>query len=188
MMRANSLPHRIKRRGLAVAQQHLSPRHPARRLASRSRKSRQRFQSPHRRGFFGVIAYCNHRCAVPLRACMALLPQNSLIEAAGIGANLTTGVGKPRALLQAASDGIAALVASLPNVSAEDLARGCCNSPTRAALLVWRSHPVSECPQEVRSGSIATEVAEAICPCVSATPRKLTLIQRLGLRRDGPAD
>jgi hypothetical protein len=42
MMRANSLPHRIKRRGLAVAQQHLSPRHPARRLASRSRKSRQR--------------------------------------------------------------------------------------------------------------------------------------------------
>src|SRR6195256_218998 len=41
MMDPNSLPHRTERRILAIGQQHLCPRYPARRLGSRPRKSRQ---------------------------------------------------------------------------------------------------------------------------------------------------
>ena len=41
MMNPNSLPHRTERRILAIGQQHLRPRYPARRLGSRPRKSRQ---------------------------------------------------------------------------------------------------------------------------------------------------
>src|ERR1700716_64897 len=43
MMDPNSLPHRTERRILAIGQQHLCPRYPARRLGSRPRKSRQSF-------------------------------------------------------------------------------------------------------------------------------------------------
>ena len=43
MMNPNSLPHRTERRILAIGQQHLRPRYPARRLGSRPRKSLQSF-------------------------------------------------------------------------------------------------------------------------------------------------
>ena len=43
MVNPNSLPHRTERRILAIGQQHLRPRYPARRLGSRPRKSRQSF-------------------------------------------------------------------------------------------------------------------------------------------------
>src|SRR6202048_1148544 len=43
MMDPNSLPHRTERRILAIRQQHLRPRYPARRLGSRPRKSLQSF-------------------------------------------------------------------------------------------------------------------------------------------------
>ena len=43
MMHAKSSSHGKERRVLAIGQQHRCPRHPARRLGSRPRKSRQRF-------------------------------------------------------------------------------------------------------------------------------------------------
>jgi len=43
MMDPNSLPHRTERRILAIRQQHLRPRYPARWLGSRPRKSLQSF-------------------------------------------------------------------------------------------------------------------------------------------------
>ncbi|MGY4502074.1 hypothetical protein ACVWYH_006031 [Bradyrhizobium sp. GM24.11] len=41
MVGSNSLPYRTKRRILAIGQQHLRPRYPARSLGSRPRKNRQ---------------------------------------------------------------------------------------------------------------------------------------------------
>jgi hypothetical protein len=57
MVNPNSLPHRTERRILAIGQQHLRPRYPARRLGSRSRKSRQSFNL--------FVAHCQFDCSPP---------------------------------------------------------------------------------------------------------------------------
>ena len=57
MVNPNSLPHRTERRILAIGQQHLRPRYPARRLGSRPRKSRQSFNL--------FAAHCQFDCSPP---------------------------------------------------------------------------------------------------------------------------
>src|SRR6478609_5747493 len=57
MVNPNSLPHRTERRILAIGQQHLRPRYPARRLGSRPRKSRQSFNL--------FAGHCQFNCSPP---------------------------------------------------------------------------------------------------------------------------